>query len=449
MARTKDPDFVVKRKGGGYDVQPPVAHPPFCVCKHCKAHRPEHLWSEEFIVRVRRISPYLSSRTKSAAYALKLKADLERELREAVIAAEARKQALAQAVSVEQVCGYYSRWQKIEGKDWERDQYRIRDIQAFLGPTRDATTVDYADYVRFCTALEARSCSRSTVRRYTNTLIAIFNRAVKARLIRSHGLVGIERPKVVNTKKPVIFTRRQVSVLLGSAMARYEREQMDALGEFQSEQQLRKQEGRPLLTRKPPSVLPLRGFCLIAYLTLMRPETNFELRWEQLVIDPERDRGRFSLDRHKNADRGVEVDAPLKPELVRYLNSVMPSDDPEGLVHPNPTGLAYTNIGQQWARLVEIANQILGADEQLTGVRTHFYTWRHTGASHLAASSKDPVLVTRMMGDTQLTTVMKHYFDSDFEHMQAAVERWELPVEDAGVEKRDKFFESANESETN
>lgn len=59
--------------------------------------------------------------------------------------------------------------------------------------------------------------------------------------------------------------------------------------------------------------------------------------------------------------------------------------------------------------------------------------WRHTGASNLAASSKDPVLVTRMMGDTQLQTVMKHYFDSDFEHMQAEVARWEIPTEESRI----------------
>ena len=35
--------------------------------------------------------------------------------------------------------------------------------------------------------------------------------------------------------------------------------------------------------------------------------------------------------------------------------------------------------------LVAIANEILGPDEQLTGARAHFYTWRHTGASNLAA----------------------------------------------------------------
>jgi integrase len=430
MAKTKDPDYVVARKGGGFDVQPPVVHPPRCICAHCRAHRPEHLLGESFVVRARRVSPYPKSRTKSAAYALTVKAQTERELRDAVAAAEARKEALARAVSVHQICAYYESWQKKEGKDWERDQYRVRDIEAFLGPARDGQSVEYADYMRFCTHLEERGCAKSTIRRYTNTLIAIFNRAVKARLIPAHHLVGIERPKVVTKKKPVIFTKRQVAVLLGSAMVRYEREQAELAQAFVREQEARAAARRPQLTRRPPSVVPLRGFCLIAYLTLMRPECNFELRWEQLIIDSANNRGRFCLDEHKNKDKGVEVDAPLKPELVRYLKAIMPSDDAEGLVHPNPeTGSAYANIRTQWFRLVELANEILGPDEQLTGVRTHFYTWRHTGASHLAASSKDPILVTRMMGDTQLQTVMKHYFDSDFEHMQAEVERWQIPVE--------------------
>jgi integrase len=330
----------------------------------------------------------------------------------------------------------------------------VHEIEAFLGPARDVQSIEYADYVRFCTRLEERGCATSTIRRYTNTLIAIFNRAVKARLIPAHHLTGIERPKVVTKKKPVIFTKRQVAVLLGSAMVRYEREQAELAQAYVREQETRAAARRPPLTRRPPSVVPLRGLCLIAYLTLMRPECNFNLRWEHLVLNSANDRGRFCLDEHKNKDKGVEVDAPLKPELVRYLTAIMPSDDPEGLVHPNPeTGEAYANIRKQWFRLVEIANEILGADEQLTGVRTHFYTWRHTGASHLAASSKDPILVTRMMGDTQLQTVMRHYFDSDLEHMQAEVERWQIPVEgDMALRGRIESGlanESGNESDPN
>jgi integrase len=450
--RSEDPDYVTKGKDG-YEVQPPVVHPAYCVCRHCKAHRPADAWPQEVIIRTRRKSPYPTSRIKSAAYALTVKKQVEADLRAAVEAANARKEALATAVSVERVCTFYGEWQREHEKDWDRDKYRIRDIQSFLGGERDASTVTYDDYVAFCAYLAGKGRSKATQRRYTNVLLAMFNRAVKGRLIKSHHLVGIERPKVVTTKKPVILTKRQIAILLGSAMDRFEREQSAALQAFEREQQIRVLEGRPLLTRRPPSVVPLRGFVLIAYLTLMRPETNFELRWEQLKLHPTADRGRFRLGEHKNASKGVEVDAPLKPELVRYLRSIMPSPDPEGLVHPNPdTRAAYRNIGKQWLRLVEIANSILEPDEQLSGRRTQFYTFRHTGASHLAESSRDPVLVTRMMGDTQLVTVMRHYFDSDFEHMQDEVEKWHVPTERelaAANARRASTYESGIESGPN
>jgi site-specific recombinase XerD len=442
MGRTKDPDYVAKGANGGYDVQVPVLHPAYCVCTPCKnpKNRPDDAWGKEIIIRTRRRSRYPKSYKRSVAFAETLKEQIEAELRAAVAAARAREDALANAVSVRAVCAHYDAWQREQGKDWERDQYRVKEIREFLGAERDATTVKYDDYTRFRAHLEKRGCAPATIRRYVNTLMAIFNRAVKTRFLSAHQLTNIERPKVVTTKKPVIFTNKQVATLLGSAMLRYEREQAAAHGAFE-----------PDTNRKKPSVVPLRGFCMIAYTTLMRPETNFELRWEQLTIDEERDRGRFRLDAHKNAGKGVNVDAPLKPELVRYLKSVMPSTEPTGLVHPNPeTGLAYVNIRKQWQRLVDIANEILGPDEQLTGVREHFYTWRHSGASHLAASSKDPVLVMRLMGDTQLATVMKHYFDSDFEHMQTEVEKWQLPFESGTAKRPQKArFESAIESDPN
>ena len=45
-----------------------------------------------------------------------------------------------------------------------------------------------------------------------------------------------------------------------------------------------------------------------------------------------------------------------------------------------------------------------------------------------------------MMGDTQLQTVMKHYFDSDYAHMETEVECWELPREtDAPGEPWERF----------
>ena len=442
MARMKEADFVVKRKDGTFDVQVPVKHPPFCLCRPCKnpQNRSADSWGETVTIRTRRRSPSPKSYNKSVTFAENLRTRLEAELAEAVVVARAREDALANAVSVGTVCDNYLAWQKEQGKDWARDQYRVKEIREVLGETRDATTIRYDDYLRFRAHLEQRKCKPATIRRYVNTLIAIFNRAVKSRVLSSHQLLNIERPKVVTTRKPVIFTRKQVATLLNSAMLRYEHEQNAAHRSY-----------NPDTKQKGPSVVPLRGFCLIAYTTLMRPETNFTLTWEQLTIDPVHDRGRFRLDAHKNASKGVNVDAPLKPELVRYLKTIMPEGNPFGLVHANPdTGEAYVNIRKQWLRLVEIANEILEPDEQLKDEREHFYTWRHTGASHLAASSKDPVLVMRLMGDTQLATVMKHYFDSDFEHMQAEVEKWQLPVEKKGAKRREaRVFESAIESDPN
>jgi site-specific recombinase XerD len=47
-------------------------------------------------------------------------------------------------------------------------------------------------------------------------------------------------------------------------------------------------------------------------------------------------------------------------------------------------------------------------DYKLDGRKADFFTFRHTGASHLAEKTKNPVLIIKMMGDTNITTVMRH-----------------------------------------
>jgi integrase len=96
------------------------------------------------------------------------------------------------------------------------------------------------------------------------------------------------------------------------------------------------------------------------------------------------------------------------------------------------------NIRVQWKRLVEIANAMLPADEQLTGKGAEFYTWRHTGASELAANGADPVMIVRMMGDTSLQTVMNHYFDSSVEHMQEVLMKWEPVIGETRGERAEE-----------
>lgn len=257
MARREQPDYLVLRKDGRFDVSPPITHPPYCICAHCRHPKRarERNWKEPLIVRARRVSKYPTNRPKTIAYALALKADLEAQLRDDVAAANAREEAIANAISVARICAHYIAWQKKAKKDWKRDQYRVKDIEAFLEPKRDVATVDYHDYEGFQAHLEERGCSAATIRRAVNTLIAVFNRARKDHLIEAHQLVGLERPKAKKMGKPVIFTKRQVAVLFGSAMLRYERMQGVALRAFDAG-----------TGRRPPSVVPLRGFCLIAYL---------------------------------------------------------------------------------------------------------------------------------------------------------------------------------------
>lgn len=437
MARRAEPDYVSGEKGR-YEIAPPIVHPAHCVCDLCPKRRAAPAdWLKPITIRSRRKSPYPSSRIDSAAYARQFKREEEARLVAAVEEAERQKRARAGAVTFGRVCDAYRDHQKAEGKRFDRDQYRIAAAEEYFGRSRDAASLDREGYAAWRAHLAKNGAAASTIARHTTTLVAMMNHAVREQIITSHNLTHLQRPKVRKKTKPVTFTRRQVAVLLGRAMDAYEREQARTLQQWQREQEARAAERRPQLTTKAPSVVPLRGFCLIAYLTLMRPENNFSLRWEQLSIDARKDLGRFRLDEHKNSSKGVEVEGGLHPALVRYLRPIWRGRMARGLVHPSPaTGEPYVNIRAQWARLLEIANGMLPPDEQLTGVRQHFYTWRHTGASELAANGGDPVMIARMMGDTSLKTVMDHYFDSSVEHMQEILAKWEPPIgEDASGRK--------------
>ena len=62
--------------------------------------------------------------------------------------------------------------------------------------------------------------------------------------------------------------------------------------------------------------------------------------------------------------------------------------------------------------------------------RSSRINFRHTGASHIAARSRDAAHllgVVRMMGDTSLATVNRHYFNLDDEAMEEIIDGWEIP----------------------
>ncbi len=100
-----------------------------------------------------------------------------------------------------------------------------------------------------------------------------------------------------------------------------------------------------------------------------------------------------------------------------------------GLIHPNPaTGKPYVEIRKQWNRLVAIASRMLGYE--LTGRKADLFTFRHTGATDMASKARDgsDILdVVYMMGDTNIRTVEKHYFNFRRTRTAAMITGWDLP----------------------
>jgi len=68
---------------------------------------------------------------------------------------------------------------------------------------------------------------------------------------------------------------------------------------------------------RSPSVVPLRGYCRIGYYTMMRPDCNLHLRWDEVMLDAKNLTGWYKLDQHKNVNKGIKAEGPLAEELIR------------------------------------------------------------------------------------------------------------------------------------
>jgi hypothetical protein len=416
MSKRTNPDYVTGDRGAYY-IQPPITHPARCVCKRCMQTRTGDEWNREIVVRIYRKSKY-PGRLESAAFARAVKAELEQKLRDALNVAVTEQRALADAVPFGRVCDAYRKHQQDEGKRYDRAKHLIKAVEKFFGRERDAKSIAWADYQRL--REHVGKLAAQTQRHYVDMLLAILNYAVAERIIEWHALTNVRRPRVPRPGRPTIWTREEIGVLTGAAMDQFEREQV-------------KQEG------SRASSMPLRGLCMVAYFTLMRPKNNFALTWEEITLHESKDEGVFVLDRHKNVNRGILARGPIAPQLARYLRSIRP-ERASGIVHPNPkTNRAYVDIRKQWVRLVRIAGDMLGYE--LTGRKADFFTFRHTGASHLGEKN-NPVLITKMMGDTSIRTVMAHYCDPDVFAMKEIVADWTLPVVE--IERREERDERPN-----
>lgn len=409
--KRESPDYVTGEKGA-YKIQPPIVHPAFCACQRCKRTRKPDEWDREMAFRIYRASEAPENRKKSAAFAIAVKAKEEAALRDAARKAAEHKRARGNAVPFGRLCGAYRQHMQDEGKRYDRARYLIDGIEWFFGSDRDAQTIGWEEYQELRS--ELAEIPAQTQRHYVDTLMAILNLGVADRIIAQHDLASVRRPRVPRPGRPVSWSRRELGVILGAAMDHFEHEQA-------------KEEG------SRASVMPLRGLCMVAYFTLMRPKNNFALTWEEIALHEDREGGRFKLDEHKNVNRGIRAEGPFPPQLAQYLRAIRPSRA-TGLVHANPkTGRAYVDIRKQWNRLVEIASEMLGYD--LEDRKADFFTFRHTGASHLGERN-NPVLITKMMGDTNVRTVMAHYCDPDVFAMEEIVKDWTVPVVE--IEQREE-----------
>lgn len=425
-----EPDYVTGRRGR-LDLYPWITHPPFCVCALCPTHRTRaaeksgksiaETWSAPLDIRIRRDSPYPTNRKLSAAAALLLKADEEKRLAEAVAKADAERRARQTAVSFGHVVAAYRRYLTANKKDYRGSGALIDNIEWFIGSQRDVMAVDITVYRELLA--EVALMSAETKRHHASTLLAILNHAKAERIIPSHQLEGVRVPRVPHDDEPQPWSQQEVAVIMGPAMAEYEREQAAWNALVAKDKKHR--------SLRCPSAVPMRGLCLIAYLTLMRPKNNLALTWEELSFHAAGGKSWFNLDQHKNVNKGIKARGGLAADLVEYLLSIRPANA-RGLIHPNPaTGKAYTDIRKQWKRLLSIAERMLGY--KLTGKQSEFFNFRHSGASHIAARARDVkhlMGVVRMMGDTSLTTVNKHYFNIDDEILQEIIEGWSVPEVD-------------------
>lgn len=426
--KVANPDYVVGKKPP-YAMQPPVTHPPFCVCAVCPAHRQrkaeetgrtmDEVWSEPLVIRARRASPDPSNYRATAAAVQDLLVNEPLRLAAAVKAAEEAKLAKQNARCFGDIVDAYRLYMQSEGKRYDKAVSRINYIERAIGRDRDANSIDLADFRKVLASVA--HLSAQSRRHYGSTFLAMMNNAKSEGVIRSHALADVRLPTVPKkTTRPVTWTEEELSVIIGPALDQYE------IGQAKWNSKVGKVAGTGSF--RTASKLPLRGMILIAYFTLMRPINNWALTWEEVTLDPVKGTGNFELDQHKNVNKGIRAYGRLARPLVDYLLTIRPRNA-RGYIHPNPeTGKPYTDIRKQWDRLIAIASDMLGYP--LVNEKADFFTFRHTGATNIAqmASNREELMrVVNMMGDTNVETVRRHYFNFTYDEDDQIIDRWELP----------------------
>jgi len=438
----KDEPNWVSGKLGKLWLEPPITHPAHCPCDQCPAYRAKRaqrlrlpldtVVAEPIDIRVKRISPHPRNRSLSKAEAVRIKTAEEERLNALVVGVVVAKIAKANEVPFRKVVANYREHMIEHKKGYERERYRIDKIEAFLGSDRDVATIDYDLYNALLQ--QFNGLSAQTRRHYATILLAMLKRAKAERIIKSHQLEGIILPEAPQNGDPQPWTRHELGVITGAALNAYEADQAAWNTKVAKEKKNR--------GLRSPSVVPLRGYCLIGYYTMMRPDCNLHLRWDEVSLDPQTLTGWYKLDQHKNVNKGIKAEGPLAEELVEYLLSIRPANPGNAPIHFNPeTGRPFVDIRKQWERLMTIASRMLGYD--LEGKKRMFFNFRYTGASHIAQRGKTPahlLAAVQMMGDTSVATVNRHYFKMEPDLMRDLVLGWARPnVDVASVAAADLF----------
>ncbi len=114
-------------------------------------------------------------------------------------------------------------------------------------------TIDYDLYSALLD--QYATMSAQTRRHYATTLLAMLKRAKAERVIKSHQLDGIILPPASRNGDPQPWDRHELAVITGPALRAYEADQ----GTW-NEKVAQEKKNRGL---RSPSVVPLRGYCLI------------------------------------------------------------------------------------------------------------------------------------------------------------------------------------------
>ena len=180
-----------------------------------------------------------------------------------------------------------------EGKRYDRAKSLIDKVETVVGRQRDAQAVDISVYRAVLSTVAGKA--PETRRHYGSMLLAIMNFGKAEGLISSHSLNDVRLPTVIKNDAPVTWTKRELAIIMGPALEEWER------GQGAWNEKVGNVEGTGSL--RTASYLPLRGLILIAYYTLMRPNNNFALTWEEVTLDAEKRSGFFKLDRTKTQRR--------------------------------------------------------------------------------------------------------------------------------------------------